>query len=267
MAQINIRIDEELKKEFEEVLSEIGLTQTDVVIDAVKYVVKNRRTPFMKTELVKTAEEVKQDLITKITRVHCVIGELNGFVLTSKPVEPNHLNIIIETLQEYLITYNTWEHSIDKAMLDMEIRVFRSAYNQAMMLFTSLTKVKDSIDPALMANIDFMMSAFKDAMEIRQSCIKILIKKLKKNNITVSDDVAFIEQLSAELTQGSTFADTVVRIVSQGNKRGFHLALVNPLPHEGIGLHNDLKDLGFSVTEIKLIIQNLRLAYPMAYKD
>jgi addiction module RelB/DinJ family antitoxin len=46
MAQVNIRIDDELKKEAEEVLDEIGMPLTTAVTVFLKKVVRERRIPF-----------------------------------------------------------------------------------------------------------------------------------------------------------------------------------------------------------------------------
>ncbi|HHH1744448.1 TPA: type II toxin-antitoxin system RelB/DinJ family antitoxin [Yersinia enterocolitica] len=101
MATITIRIDDELKKNFDDALNELGISQTEVMINTCKYIVQNKKLPFTTIQQFKTPDELKTELYDKFNQAFFMIKDLAHNLENNKPIYPNHRRVIISTIREF----------------------------------------------------------------------------------------------------------------------------------------------------------------------
>ena len=132
MANVNFRCEDDFKSEFDNALKSVGITQTDLFIDAMKYVIQHKRSPFMKMELLKTIQDIKQELIPKLIRVDEIASEINK---TSKPQQLKEYMYVIE---DFVNSFTNINNMLANTESEPEFIALRTAYNHAYMLLIAL---------------------------------------------------------------------------------------------------------------------------------
>ncbi|UIN19232.1 type II toxin-antitoxin system RelB/DinJ family antitoxin [Yersinia ruckeri] len=170
MATITIRIDDELKQSFDDVLNALGISQTEVMINTCKYIVQNKRLPFIVVEQFKTLEELKRELFEKINHASLMVKDLSNSLKNKTPIYPNHRGIIISTLRDFTYYFNLFVESIKGLFTPIEFFNIHDAYINAGHLeitFNGLSHEADSdfLSEKLAPNIISTLGSFERVLK------------------------------------------------------------------------------------------------------
>lgn len=164
MASITFRCDDELKKDFDDILDTLNIKQTDIFINTMKYIIQNQKQPFIMTEILKTPEDIRQDLIHKLMRVEAFVKELDL-------LDGHNINEGLRIVREYVISFNNVREQLKEAIPDNEYQALQSAYNHAYMLSMALSNTtfdnegRSNFPPDFKRHLDWMSEAFRAAIK------------------------------------------------------------------------------------------------------
>ncbi|WP_051392717.1 type II toxin-antitoxin system RelB/DinJ family antitoxin [Yersinia wautersii] len=146
MATITVRIDDELKQSFDDVLSELRLSQTEVIINTCKYIVQNKKLPFVVVQQFKTPEELKKDLLDKMNHAFILVKDLSNSLKNNNPIYPNHRKIIISTLRDFTHYFDVFLESINNLSTANEFFNIHDAYINAGHLAIVFNRISNKAD-------------------------------------------------------------------------------------------------------------------------
>ncbi|HHH2234985.1 TPA: type II toxin-antitoxin system RelB/DinJ family antitoxin [Yersinia enterocolitica] len=269
MATITIRIDDELKKSFDDVLNELGISQTEVIINTCKYIVQNKKLPFVVVQQFKTPEELKKDLFDKFNLAYFVIRDLASNQKDKKPIYPNHCRIIISTLRGFTDLFNSFNEAIENTIPLDEYKSLLAACGDALYIANILDhSVNYSGAEYVLLNelttyINIAVISFGRVLSIGKDIIRHFQVKLIENNITIKHWDTFETRLTEALEEGALFQSAVINLVMTGRKQGIRLRVRdNSQSLDAETLHHALIPFGFSREQAEIIINNCQTDMP-----
>ncbi|HDL8055947.1 type II toxin-antitoxin system RelB/DinJ family antitoxin [Yersinia enterocolitica] len=178
MATITIRIDDELKKGFDDVLNELGISQTEVIINTCKYIVQNKKLPFVVVQQFKTPKELKKDLFDKMNNAFIVMKDLSNSLKNNKSIYPNHRKIIISTLRDFTHYFDWFTESLKHLFPSNEFFLIQKSRMDVGYLALILGDISNNADhgelsekltPTINLTLESFEQAFKDISPLENS--------------------------------------------------------------------------------------------------
>jgi addiction module RelB/DinJ family antitoxin len=168
MATITIRIDDELKKSFDDVLNELGISQTEVIINTCKYIIQNKKMPFVVVQQFKTPEELRRELFDKINHAFIVVKDLSNSLNSNNPIYPNHRKIIISTLRDFTHYFDWFMEALKHLFPSDEFPYIHNARINAGYLALIIEDISNDADndylsEKLTPNINLTIKSFEQA--------------------------------------------------------------------------------------------------------
>ncbi|WP_404273694.1 type II toxin-antitoxin system RelB/DinJ family antitoxin [Yersinia similis] len=263
MATITVRIDDELKQNFDDVLNELKISQTEVIINTCKYIVQNKKLPFVVIEKLKTPEELRREILDKFNTAYFVIRDLASNQKNNNPIYPKHCRIIISTLRGFTDLFNSFDEAIENAIPRDEYKSLLAACGDALYIANRLdhsvnySGAEYVLLTELTTYINIAVISFGRVLSIGKDIIRHFQVKLIENNIAIKHWDTFEARLTEALEEGTLFQSAVINLVMTGRKQGIRLRVRdNSQSLDAETLHHALIPFGFSREQAESIINN-----------
>lgn len=190
MKTITIRIPAKLKEELDNTLDQLNISQTELFINTAKYVVSNKKLPFIMVEKFVAPADIYQKLVTKLVRVDVLTKEL-------ELINDENLNQAIEIIQQYLNFYNAIRYNIIDYLSDKAFNELQSAFNHACTLSLALDHTTfdnegtPNFPPDFNRHVEWFQAAFDNV--IKASPIPVGVVK-DNVNVTIRDEAHLLWQ-------------------------------------------------------------------------